>query len=99
MTTNHPSRSKVDNAKSAASPHVVDLTKNFLPVAVSAAEHLRSWLLEQSWFQSLLMPAAASPGALPRQVRWLLRRVYLAPLDYGDRLLGRHDPSLMVISC
>ena len=83
----------MDNAKSAASPHVVDLTKNFLPVAPSAAEHLRSWLLEQSWFQSVLMPA------LPRQVRWLLRRVYLAPLDYGDRLLGRHDPSLMVISC
>jgi SAM-dependent methyltransferase len=55
---------------------------------VSVAERLRSWLLEQSWFQSVLMPA------MPRQVRWLLRRVYLAPIDFADRLFGRSDPGL-----
>jgi SAM-dependent methyltransferase len=88
MTTNHPRKSNMKNVRSGRFPHVVDLTKNFLSVAVSAAERLRSWLLEQSWFQSVLMPA------LPRQVRWLLRKVYLAPIDFGDRLLGRHDPSL-----
>ena len=56
----------MDNAKSAAFPHVVDLTKNFLSVAVSAAEHLRSWLLEQSWFQSVLMPALPRLRCLAR---------------------------------
>jgi hypothetical protein len=87
MTTNHPRKSNMKNVRSAQFPRVADLTKNFLSVAVSAAERLRSWLLEQSWFQSVLMPA------LPHQARWLLRRVYLDPIDFGDRLLGRHDPS------
>src|SRR5436305_1220924 len=59
-----------------------------LLATVSAAERLRSWLLEQSWFQSVLMPA------MPRQLRWLLRRVYLAPIDFADQLLGRSDPGL-----
>ena len=59
-----------------------------LVAAVSAGERLRTWLLEQPWFQSVLMPA------MPRQLRWLLRRVYLAPIDFGDRLLGRRDPGL-----
>lgn len=62
--------------------------KKSLVAAVSAAEGLRSWLLGQSWFQSVLMPA------LPRQLRWFLRKVYLAPIDLGDRLLGSRDPSL-----
>ena len=55
---------------------------------VSAAERLRMWLLGQSWFQSRLMPA------LPRQLRWLLRTIYLTPIDLGDRLLGRRDPGM-----
>jgi SAM-dependent methyltransferase len=46
------------------------------------------WLLRQSWFQSVLMPA------LPRQLRWLLRKIYLAPVDLADRALGRRDPAL-----
>jgi ubiquinone/menaquinone biosynthesis C-methylase UbiE len=64
------------------------MMRKSLQAAVSAGERLRWWLLEQSWFQSVLMPA------MPRQLRWLLRRVYLAPIDLGDRLLGRSDPSL-----
>lgn len=55
--------------------------------AVSAAERMRIWLLEQSWFHRLL-------SAMPRQLRWLLRKVYLAPIDVADRLLGRRDPRL-----
>ena len=62
--------------------------KKSLQAAVSAGERLRWWLLEQSWFQSVLMPA------MPRQLRWVLRRVYLAPIDFGDRLLGRSEPGL-----
>jgi SAM-dependent methyltransferase len=62
--------------------------KKLLLRAVSAAERMRMWLLQQSWFQSVLMPA------LPRQLRWLLRKVYLAPIDFADRWLGRRDPGL-----
>jgi SAM-dependent methyltransferase len=70
----------------ARAPHRV--MRKSLQAAVAAGERLRWWLLEQSWFQSVLMPA------LPRQLRWLLRRAYLAPIDLGDRLLGRSDPGL-----
>jgi SAM-dependent methyltransferase len=49
--------------------------------SVSAAERLRIWLLKQAWFHSGLLPA-------------LLRKMYLAPVDLADRLLGRHDPGL-----
>ncbi len=62
--------------------------KKLLLRAVSAAEGMRMWLLGQSWFQSVLMPA------LPRWLRWLLRKVYLAPVDFADRVLGRRDPAL-----
>jgi SAM-dependent methyltransferase len=62
--------------------------KKLLLRAVSAVERMRMWLLDQSWFQSVLLPA------LPRQLRWLLRKVYLAPVDLADRLLGRCDPAL-----
>jgi len=56
--------------------------------SVSAAERLRMWLLRQAWFHSVLLPA------LPRQLRWILRKMYLAPVDLADRLLGRHQPGL-----
>ena len=56
--------------------------------SVSAVEQLRMWLLRQAWFHSVLLPA------LPRQLRWILRKMYLAPVDLADRLLGRHDPGL-----
>jgi len=56
--------------------------------SVSAVERLRMWLLKQAWFHSVLLPA------LPRQLRWILRKMYLAPVDLADRLLGRHDPGL-----
>ena len=48
-----------------------------------AAERLRKWLLGQRWFTSVLLPA------LPRRVRWALRRAYLAPIDVADRVLRR----------
>ena len=58
--------------------------KKSLLRAVSGAEHLRAWLLdEQPWFQSWLMPA------LPRRLRWFLRSAYFAPIDLADRALGR----------
>jgi SAM-dependent methyltransferase len=56
--------------------------------SVSAAERLRMRLLRQAWFHSVLLPA------LPRQLRWMLRKMYLAPVDLADRLLGRRDPGL-----
>jgi len=62
--------------------------KRPLLTGVSAVERLRIWLLKQAWFHSRLLPA------LPRQLRWILRRMYLAPVDVADRLLGRRDPGL-----
>jgi len=56
--------------------------------SVSAVERLRIWLLRQAWFHSGLLPV------LPRQLRWILRKMYLAPVDLADRVLGRHDPGL-----
>jgi SAM-dependent methyltransferase len=56
--------------------------------SVSAVERLRIWLLKQAWFHSVLLPA------LPRQLRWILRKMYLAPVDLADRLMGRQDRGL-----
>jgi SAM-dependent methyltransferase len=61
------------------------LLKAHVVRAISGVERLRLWLLTQSWFMSFLLPA------LPRQVRWALRTIYLAPVDYMDRKLGRHQ--------
>lgn len=62
--------------------------KQSLLQSVSAVERLRIWLLRQAWFHSGLVPM------LPRQLRWMLRKMYMAPVDLADRLLGRHDPGL-----
>ena len=75
-------------ARGSSAPRTVTWSGKLLMAGVSAAERLRMWLLGQSWFQSRLMPA------LPRQLRWLLRTIYLTPIDLGDRLLGRRDPSM-----
>lgn len=57
--------------------------KKILLRAATSIEGSRAWLLRQTWFQSVLMPA------LPRNLRWLLRKVYLTPVDLADRVLGR----------
>jgi SAM-dependent methyltransferase len=46
---------------------------------------LRSWLLGQPFFTSVLLPA------IPRRARWALRKVYFMPIDVGDRLSGRQE--------
>jgi SAM-dependent methyltransferase len=50
---------------------------------VSILPRLRTWLLKQSVFTSTVLPA------IPRPIRWMLRRLYFLPLDVVDRLLGR----------
>jgi SAM-dependent methyltransferase len=62
--------------------------KELLVKDVAALERLRMWLLGQAWFSSVLLPA------FPRWLRWILRKMYLAPVDLADRLLGRSDPRL-----
>jgi ubiquinone/menaquinone biosynthesis C-methylase UbiE len=76
------------NAVGSQRRHLGITMKQPLLHSVSAAERLRIWLLKQAWFHSRLLPA------LPRQLRWILRKMYLAPIDLADRLLGRHDPGL-----
>jgi SAM-dependent methyltransferase len=46
---------------------------------------LQGWLLQQRFFTSTLLPA------MPRQLRWALRRAYFAPLDLVERFRGDHD--------
>src|SRR5215213_471304 len=45
----------------------------------------RSWLLKQQWFTSRLLPA------LPRSLRWTLRRLYFLPSDLIERVLSNRD--------
>jgi len=47
--------------------------------------HLQGWLLKQRFFTSTLLPA------MPRQLRWALRRAYFAPVDLMERFWGDHD--------
>jgi ubiquinone/menaquinone biosynthesis C-methylase UbiE len=44
---------------------------------------LRRWLLDQPLFTSTILPA------IPRPLRWAMRRAYLAPADVIDRVAGR----------
>src|SRR4029453_8895583 len=48
----------------------------------------RSWLLKQQWFTSRLLPA------LPRSLRWRLRKLYFLPSDLIERVLN--DPDELV---
>ena len=43
---------------------------------------LRKWLLKQSWFTSTVLPA------LPRRVRWIVRKLYFLPADLMERFAG-----------
>jgi SAM-dependent methyltransferase len=52
---------------------------------VSALSKLRKWLLDQPFFTSTLLPA------IPRQIRWALRRLYFLPFDFADRLRGKQE--------
>ena len=45
----------------------------------------RSWLLKQQWFTSRLLPA------LPRSLRWTLRKLYFLPSDLIERVLNNRD--------
>jgi SAM-dependent methyltransferase len=44
--------------------------------------NLQGWLLRQQFFTSKVLPA------MPRQLRWALRRVYFAPVDLMERFRG-----------
>lgn len=61
----------------------MNILRESVLAGVSGAERIRHWLQAQRWFSSYLLPA------LPRNVRWMLRKIYLAPLDIAERLAGR----------
>jgi SAM-dependent methyltransferase len=54
----------------------------------SAMTRTRSWLLKQEFFTSRLLPA------LPRQVRWTLRKLWYMPIDAIERRRGVVDSSV-----
>ena len=54
---------------------------------IQVGERFQLWLLRQSWFERLL-------SVLPRNLRWLLRKVYFAPLDIADRFTDREHATV-----
>jgi hypothetical protein len=61
---------------------MLEVMRKQVGAGVSGAEHLRTWLLSQQWFTSILLPR------LPRWLRLTLRKMYLVPLDVADHLIG-----------
>lgn len=48
----------------------------------------RRWLLKQPLFTSVILPA------IPRPIRWTLRKIYFLPLDLVDRAIGEQSDML-----
>ena len=46
---------------------------------------LRRWLLKQQFFTSVVLPA------IPRGLRWRLRKIYFAPADLMEKVSGGQD--------
>jgi SAM-dependent methyltransferase len=55
------------------------------PRVVTALHALRRRLLSQQWFTSAVLPA------IPRPVRWTLRKLYFLPSDLIDRVIGHRE--------
>jgi hypothetical protein len=58
------------------------MLKRLNAVRIASAEEFRVWLLSQRRILSVLLQA------LPRRLRWALRRRYLAPLHIAESVLG-----------
>lgn len=61
---------------------------HLLPRLVSASVRFRRWLLSQPVFTSKILPA------IPRPIRWGLRKAYFAPVEWIDR--RTHEGSALV---
>jgi ubiquinone/menaquinone biosynthesis C-methylase UbiE len=86
MVTNSEGISEQSLGSWPATP--LGLLRASLVRASGSLEEGRLRLMSQPWFTSRLLPA------MPRSLRWLGRRLYLAPVDLADRLLGRRDGAL-----
>lgn len=60
---------------------MTDLTRKLLALLYG----FRNWLLNQPWFTSRLLPA------IPRRLRWTLRKFYFLPSDLIERVVGDRD--------
>ena len=67
------------------STHVTRLARTMLERLASAIDRFRHLLFRQEWFNSVLMPA------IPRRVRWSLRRLYFLLPDMIESALGKSD--------
>ena len=56
---------------------------------LASPDRLRMWLLRQPFFTSTVLPA------IPRPLRWALRRAYFAPVDLADRILRHRTGELL----
>jgi ubiquinone/menaquinone biosynthesis C-methylase UbiE len=55
------------------------------PRIVMTLHALRKRLLGQQWFTSTVLPA------IPRPIRWMMRKLYFLPSDLVDWILGRRE--------
>jgi ubiquinone/menaquinone biosynthesis C-methylase UbiE len=56
---------------------------------LASPDRVRMWLLRQPFFTSTVLPA------IPRPLRWALRKAYFAPVDLADRVLRRRTGELV----
>ena len=61
------------------------VARTLLERLASATDKFRDLLLRQEWFNSVLMPA------IPRSVRWKLRKLYFTLPDLIESALGESD--------
>lgn len=62
--------------------------KNALRRILTSVYGFRRWLLRQQWFHSTVLPA------IPRPVRWFLRRAYFLPTDLLELVIGERDATI-----
>lgn len=76
---------RAEDGQRGAVTYVARVARTTLKKLASDIDRFRHFLFRQQWFNSVLMPA------IPRQVRWNLRKLYFLLPDLIDSALGESD--------
>lgn len=74
-----------EDGRTPMGAHLVHAARTLLKRLASATDKFRDLLLRQEWFNSVLMPA------IPRSVRWRLRKLYFKLPDLIESALGESN--------
>ncbi len=74
-----------EDGRTPMGAHLVRAARTLLKRLASATDKFRDLLLRQEWFNSVLMPA------IPRSVRWRLRKLYFKLPDLIESALGESN--------